>query len=131
MGTSFGRQVLASLGRTVRASATDDTEYKIAGITLDWGKVAAVNSDTLLPDGVTIPNGKKGLRFGTILALIRNGTTQTVALVSATGGYWTGHVPIGGSPPESAHIAYNAPAADVQTAFEALSNVGTGNVLVT
>jgi hypothetical protein len=132
MGTTVGRKVLASLGRTVRASATDDTEHKIAGITLDWSTVAAAGSDTTLPDGQLIAAGQKGLVFGTVLVKIAAGTIQTVTITgSPTGGSFTLGVNAKGSTQTTGAIASNANAAAVQAALEALSNVDVGDVTVT
>lgn len=89
MGTTVGRQVLASLGRTVRASATDDAENKVAGITIDWATVTAAGSDTTLPDGVVIKAGQKGLPFGTLLAKITASGKYGPALSSASDGRQT------------------------------------------
>ncbi|HEY6888856.1 MAG TPA: ThuA domain-containing protein [Solirubrobacter sp.] len=57
--------------------------------------------------------------------------TQTVRLNGATGGTFTLTLSQGSGPQTTAPLAYNASAAAIQTALEALPNVGAGNVQVT
>lgn len=134
MGQSYGRQLLVATGRPVQviASESEDIGWKIGGITLDWNTVAAVGSDTVLADDTTILNGQKGLRFGQILTKITLTGVDVVTINgSPTGGTFTISVTAGGSTQTTTAIAYNASAATVQAAIQALTNVGTGNATVT
>jgi hypothetical protein len=67
----FGRAVVDTVGRSIQVSADGHPETKAAGLTVDWGTVAAqTGSDVTWLDGVTIRVGEKGLRYGQVLALI-------------------------------------------------------------
>lgn len=69
--TTFGRNILLpSSGIPVMVSADGSPEWKTGGITIDWSTVTAVGADTPLADGLVIPNGQKGLQFGTVLCQI-------------------------------------------------------------
>jgi len=115
---SFGRQVLNTTGIPVMALADlDRADWKPGGITLDWATISAVASDTTLSDGTVIPNGYKGLEFGTILCQKDTQEVQTITVNgSPTGGSYT----VTGNGTTSAAIAYNAAATAVQTAIRAL-----------
>lgn len=129
----FGRTVIGTTGRDVCVAADiEDIEWKSGGITLDWNTIAAVVSDTTLPDDNVIKNGQKGLRLGQILCRITNPATDVVTITGApTGGTFTISVTRGGSTQTTAGLAFNASAATVQTAIQGLSNVGAGNATVT
>jgi len=60
-----------------------------------------------------------------------SGTTDEVQTVTITGGPTGGTFTLTFSGQTTAAIAYNATAATVQTALQALSNIGAGNVTVT
>lgn len=129
----FGRNLLGVTGRDICVAADiDDIDWKSGGITLDWNTVAAVNADTTLPDDSVIKSGYKGLRYGQILCRITLTGTDVVTITgSPTGGTFTITVTVGGVAQTTAGIAYNATASAVQTAIQALSNVGAGNATVT
>lgn len=68
MGTGYGRTVLGTGGRLVRASADGSPRYKTGAATLDWSFVAAVAVDTTVPiDGTIVKAGDKYIEVGTIL----------------------------------------------------------------
>jgi hypothetical protein len=69
---SFGRVSTYTTGTQimVAADALQNMKWKVGGITLDWATVAAVAADTLLADGTLIPNGQKGIEYGTVLCRI-------------------------------------------------------------
>lgn len=69
---SYGRVSTYTTGQPVMvaADALQNMIWKTGGITLDWATVAAVGADTTLADGTVIPNGQKGLEYGTILCRI-------------------------------------------------------------
>lgn len=67
----YGRQALGVVGTSIEVSADGRPEAKIAGLTIDWGTVAAVSgSPVSLEDGVTIAVGEKYLRHGQVLTKI-------------------------------------------------------------
>jgi hypothetical protein len=82
----------------------------------------AVNADAILKPGAV-----RGRNIVVLVGTRGSNEVQTVTITSATGGTYTlsflGAVTV--------NIAYDATAATVQTALEALATVGTGNVLVT
>lgn len=114
----YGRQTLSSTGIPVMALANlDDADWKPGGITIDWSTITAVSADTTLADGTVIPNGQKGIEFGTILCDIGVAEVQTVTVTGTpTGGSYT----LSGNGNTTAAIAYNASAATVQAAIRAL-----------
>lgn len=113
---SYGRQVLTTTGIPVMVLANlDDADWKPGGITIDWATITAVTADTTLIDGTVIPNGQKGLEFGTILCDIGVAEVETLT-ISATGGTFT----ISGNGATSAAVAYNATSAVVQAAIRGL-----------
>jgi len=67
----YGRQVLGSTGFAIMLASDGRPEWKTAGITIDWSTVAAVTgADLVLPDGLTIKVGQKGVRYGQVWAKI-------------------------------------------------------------
>lgn len=116
---TFGRQVLTTTGIPVMTLADlARADWKPGGITIDWSLVTAVGSDTTLNDGTVIPNGQKGIEFGTILCAKVVSEAQTIS-IDATGGTFT----ISGNSNTTAATAYNASAATVQAAVRALGGV--------
>ena len=81
MGT-VGRVVLDQTGRPVEVSADGFPEYKTRGVTIDWSKVAAVGSDTTLPDETLVKSGDKYLRYGQVITRAGTAEVQTYT--------WTG-----------------------------------------
>jgi hypothetical protein len=130
MGSSFGRQVLETVGESVQVSCDGRPRAKAGGVTIDWSTVAAAGADVNLEDGFFCPSGEKYLRYGQILARITQTEVQQVAITgSPTGGTFTltGTNPLTGVTTTSAAIAYNANAAAVQTQTDAI--FGAGNTL--
>ena len=114
--STYGRQVLNTTGIPVMVLANlDDPIWKAGGITIDWSLVSAVAADTTLNDGTIIPNGQKGLEYGTILCAKDTTEVQTLT-ISATGGTFT----ITANGNTTSAIAYNASAAAVQSAVRGL-----------
>jgi hypothetical protein len=139
MGSSFGRKVGTSTGRPISALAhLDNARFKVGGVTIDWSTVTAVSgSDVTLADGTIVKIGDKYLEFGQILNQI-GGTTGEIQTIDLSGGddptagTWTITVPANNAGPSSTTtaLAWNAAAEVVETALEALANVGAGNVTV-
>lgn len=67
----IGRNLLSqNTVQPTRVSADGSPEYKTGGITIDWTTVAAVGSDTTLPDGGVVLSGQKYLRYGQVMTKI-------------------------------------------------------------
>lgn len=92
MGDSYGRKVLNPVvGRALRVSADGNPEWHPVGVTIDWSTVAAASEDITWKDGNVLKSGKKGLRYGQVLTMIRKAEVQTVDLSGdddPTGGVW-------------------------------------------
>lgn len=127
----IGRNLLTTnnIAQT-RVSADNNPVYKVAGVTIDWGTVAAVNADTTLADNSVIRNGQKFLRYGQVLTKITTGAQDTLT-ITATGGTYTLSVTAGGSTQPTGNLNYNDNAATIQAALRLLSNVGGTNATVT
>lgn len=124
---TYGRQVLATTGIPVMALADlSDVEWKAGGVTIDWSLITAVSSDTTLADGTVIPNGQKGIEFGTILCATE---VQEVQTVTVTGSPTGGTYKLAGNSAVTATIAYNASAATFQSALRALGGSFAGVVV--
>lgn len=69
---SYGRVATYTTGQPlmVAADALQNMAWKTGGITMDWATVATVGADTTLGDGTVIPNGQKGIEYGTVLCRI-------------------------------------------------------------
>ncbi len=130
---SYGRNVLGQTARRIRVVAEQTADFKPGGITLDWGTVPAAAADTTLPDDLVVKTGKKGLRFGQILAMIGIAEVQTVTF---TGGPTAGSailtLPAAGTEPaqSTAAIAFNATADAFRDALAVLTRIGAGGVAV-
>lgn len=123
----YGRQVTGTTGSIIQVLASHDAEWASIGITIDWSTVAAVSgADATYEDGTVVKVGKKGIPYGTILCREGTSEVQTVTLAAATGGTFT--LTLSGQ--TTGAIAYDATAAAVQAALEALSNVGLGKIAV-
>lgn len=119
-------------------SADGLPEYKAGGITIDWSTVTAAAADTTLADGTFVASGKKALVRGTIMDQITvNAEVQTIDLSPGTD-------PTGGTfaivftdpldannTEQTADLAYNASAATVQAAVDAVSLLSAGDIVVT
>lgn len=122
--TTYGRQVGPGTGRSIMVicGRTEDIDWKVGGITLDWSLFAAVTGDPVtLPGGIVVQIGQRYARHGQILCRVTKVEVQTVTLTNATGGTFT----LAGSDA----IAFDAPAAAVQAALEEI--FGAGMVTVT
>jgi hypothetical protein len=130
---SYGRQdIPISLGKEIHA-AVDNTEHRpTAGVTFDWDTVTALAADTYHSiHGMTLPAGVKFLEYGTIICKITTTEVQTATISgSPTGGTFILNVTIDGVEYPTSAIPYNATAAQVQAALEAIEAVGPGNVAV-
>ncbi|MFD6770601.1 hypothetical protein ACFWC6_30760 [Micromonospora chalcea] len=94
-----------------------------APITLDADAVLAVYPDGNIPSGATIALVTATNRYAPY-----GGSTEEVQTVTITGTPTGGTYTLTYSGQTTAAIPYNATAAQVRTALEALSNVGAGNV---
>lgn len=113
---SFGRQVLTTTGIPVQVLANlNDADWKPGGITIDWSTITAVSADTTLSDGTVIPNGQKGIEFGTILCDIGIAEAETLTITATSGTF-----KLTGNGADTVPIAYNASSATVGTAIRAL-----------
>lgn len=120
-------------GRPVRVSADGWPEYKSGGLKIDWGTVVAVSGSAVtLPDDTVVGIGFKYLRYGQVMVRNIIKEQQTVTITGTpTGGTFTLSLTRNGVTKQTAAIAYNATAAQVQSALEALDNVAVGDVTVT
>ncbi len=129
----FGRRILT--GPTLlptRVSFDGMPRYKAAGVTLDPTLFpAAASSPTTLQDSSIIPAGIQYLRFGQVCCKVTTPQVSTVTIGGTpTGGTFLINVTAQGSLQATAAIPFNATTAAVQSALQALGNVGTNNVTV-
>jgi hypothetical protein len=119
---TYGRQVLGAVGRAVMVAVSMFMDWKTGGITIDWSIVTAAVTDTTLPDDNVIKAGQKGLRFGQILCRITQHEIETVTVNGSPAGgtFSLTYVDEEGESHETGAIAYNAPAADLEAALEAV-----------
>jgi hypothetical protein len=94
--------------------------------TLHWTEASAYQPDRKLKSGIPL-----GLNATTGLYEPYAAVTNEVQTLTVTGGPTGGTFTITWSGQTTAAIAYNATAAVVQTALEALSNIAPGDVVVT
>lgn len=126
---SYGRQVIANIGTSVRVSADGNPEVKVGGVTIDWTTVAPAAAAITLVDGVSILVGDLYLRYGQVITLITTAAVQVVTLTnSPTGGTFTLTVvsEVNGVSvtATTAAIAYNATGpVGVQAALRALNTI--------
>src|SRR5947207_488256 len=122
----IGRTLLAGNNSIfpTRVSADGSPVYKAGGVTLDWGTVAALGSDTTYPDGSIVRSGQKVLRYGQVICKINLSTSATTQTLTgtATGGTFTLTLtrPDTNQPVTTAAIAFNATAATVLAAIQAV-----------
>jgi hypothetical protein len=70
MGTSWGQEIdLGSVGTSITIIASPNgLIWKVAGVTIEWPTVPVVaGTDVIWRDGVIVPVGERGLRYGQIL----------------------------------------------------------------
>ena len=132
-GSTFGFSVVDTIGGSIQVSADGRGEFKTAGVTIDWATVTAISgSDVTYADGVVVKVGEKALRYGQVIARITTPANDTLTL-DCTGGTFTLTVVANGVTATTTAITASASlptAATVQAALVALSNVGTGNAVV-
>jgi hypothetical protein len=130
---SYGQASVGTYGTSLAVSADGRPEMKAGGVTIDWGTVTAVTADTTWLDGVVVPNGSKGLRYGQVICQTGVAEVQTYTW---TGGPTAGSAVLtfAATPNFAAEtlpaLAFNATAADVLAALEGLARVGPGGVTV-
>jgi hypothetical protein len=141
----YGRTLLTTnTVNATRVSADGRPCYKSGGITLDLTTVpAASGSDVTLPDGSTIKANNQYLRYGQILTKITTQPVQTLTGTATSGNFTITLVrPDTGQSVTTGNIAFNATAATVLTALQAVMGLnqvastsggplGTGAVTVT
>lgn len=72
--STFGQQAITTVGRTPKVTADGTPMMKHAGVTIDWGTVAAVSgADVEIADGFVAKIGEKYLRYGQVLTRITTG----------------------------------------------------------
>lgn len=131
--STFGRQSILTVGRSVRLSADGRPEVKHAGVTIDWSTVAAVSGAAVtLPDGVVVQVGEKYLRYGQLVTAIGVAEVQTVEF---TGGPTAGSAVItlpavGAEAAQSVTVGATASAASFQASLQALSRIGPNGATV-
>jgi hypothetical protein len=126
--STYGRQSIATIGKSIKVTADGRPKMKQAGVTIDWTSVAVQSGDTTLNDGVVVLDQEKFLRYGQVLCKITGGEIATVTEgAGSSGGTFT--LTVNGQ--TTTAIAQAATNATVQAALVALSTVGTGNVTVT
>ena len=119
---AYGRTVLTNNSVfPTRVSADGSPKYKAGGVTIDWSTVTALGADTTYPDGSIVRSGLKVLRYGQVISKITTGETQTIT-GTATSGSGTLNIvnPHTGSTVTTAAIAFNASAATVLAAIQAV-----------
>jgi hypothetical protein len=132
MSSTYGRKTgLGTTGNPIEVIADGRTDgFKAGGVTVDWSLITAVAAETTLSDGTVVAIGDKYIRYGTILDLVGTAEVQAIDLSAGddpTAGTWT----ITYSGQTTSALAWNASAAAVQAALEALSNIDVGDVVVT
>jgi hypothetical protein len=120
--STWGRRVLATSGRAVRAAATMHAHWKTGGITLAWPIIAAALADATLADSTPVKLGQKALRYGQILCRITQHEVETLTIngVPTGGTFSINYIDEEAVTHETAAIAYNAAAIDVEAALEAV-----------
>lgn len=132
MGNGYLPQTLATVGSSLSIISDGDPIMKAGGMTLAWPLVAAISgSDVTYLDNQTVKVGEKALRYGQMLCEVTQYEQQTLTIGgSPTGGTFPVTVTVGGVARTATGLAFNASAATVQAAVEALDNVGLGKVAV-
>lgn len=124
----LGRSLLPNTSGDMRSIlASSDIVWRTAGATFDWSTVTAAGSNITLRDGTFIRAGQKYLEMGQVMARIGVGAADVLTLSNTpTGGTFTVTVEAGGVVATTSALAFGALASAVQTAVQALGNVGTG-----
>jgi hypothetical protein len=122
MGSSYGRRVLSTSGREIGAAASMSAHWKTGGVTMAWGTVAAAGADVKLPDDTPVKAGQKYLRFGQILCRITQHEVETLTVNGspAGGSFSLTYIDEEGESHETGAIAFDASAAAVEAALEAV-----------
>lgn len=132
---AFGRTLLSgSSVAPTRVSADGNPHMKPGGITLDLTTLpTAPVADVTLPDGSTILAGVQYMRYGQVLTRIGVAEVQTLTFTGGpTAGSATITLPASGeeAAQTAAAVAFNASAAVVAAALQALSRIGPEGVTV-
>ncbi len=98
--------------------------YQNSGVQPAWAPEEAKTMPVLLPGGIDYA-------AGTVLGAVTGAQANDVQTVTITGTPTGGTIRLLLNGELTSAIAYNASAADVQTALEALDSVGSGNVACT
>jgi hypothetical protein len=123
----YGRTLLTNNSVfPTRVSSDGRPNCKSGGATIDWANVTAVSgSDVTLPDGSVIKVGQKYLRYGQVLCKETTGETQTLTGTATSGNFTLSLVrPDTGAPVTTGNIAFNASAATVLAAIQAVMGPG-------
>lgn len=130
----LGRQTYGNdqlIEKTSIIAVPDNVSYKAGGATIDWATVTALVADVTLPDGTIVKTGDKYLRYGQAISeILVAAEVQTADLSPGSdpdAGTWT--ITINGE--TTTALAFNASAADVQAAVNALPSISVGDVTVT
>lgn len=111
-----------------------DIEWKVGGVSIDWSTVTALGSDynDTTVQNLFVASGGKMLRYGTFMARITKPEVTTLTeSASPDGGTFTVTIVVdGGDALTTTDLAFNVSAATMQTALQALANVGSGNLTV-
>jgi hypothetical protein len=133
-GNTFGTRSLGTVQGSLEVSADGRPEKKVGGVTFDWSTVTAVSGSAVtLLDGTVVAVGEKYIRYGQVITKIGVAEVQTYTW---TGGPTSGSAiltfPAAGEYPaqSTATLAFNASAAAVQSALQALSRIGVDGVSV-
>jgi hypothetical protein len=126
MGVTYGQRELGTTGRQIQVIADlHDVKWKTGGITIDWATVTAVGADTVLDEGITLPNGKKFLRYGQIMCRIGIAEVGTLTLTGGpTAGAAIFQLPaVGTDMAENFTVNFDDTAAEVQATVNALGRI--------
>lgn len=124
MADDVGLQRTPLLSRSQSWAAEFPTDLR--PITLDADLCLAKWTNGIVPSGASLAQNSTTKRYGPY-----GGTTDEVQTVTITGGPTGGTFTLTFSGQTTAALAFNATAAAVQAALEALSNIGVGDVVVT
>lgn len=133
MGNSYGRTIIENVGKSIQVTADGRPEMKAGGVTLDWTTITAAAADITLDDGVEVDSGQKYVRYGQVLCVIGTAEVQTLTFTGGpTAGAATITLPASGdeSAQTAAAVAYNATAAEVAAALNALTRLAANGVSV-
>lgn len=114
-------------GQPVGLSADAYPEWMDIGATIAWALVPAATAARTLEDGTPVGIGEKVIEVGSVMAKITVGEVNTIT-INATGGTFTITVLDDGVSRTTTALAWNASAAEVRAALEAIVGVGRAAV---